>query len=148
MGCNLFARVSQSRHLLHWMHASISWALNFQHSPVLWPWAILLLPCSKIVISTSLHPAHFYFTQNWRPECCSVCVKGSLGTIVAGDLNCAPDSLEMHMFRALLPQLHDCWQQVLPHQPGFTSNAVDNSFTKQGQPRHKCNFYCSCASQC
>lgn len=39
----------------------------------------------------------------------------------------------MHMVRALLPQLHDCWEQLHPQQPGFTSNAVNNSFTKPGK---------------
>ena len=62
-----------------------------------------------------------------------MCLKGSLGTMVAGDFNCPPDSLEMHMFRAFLPQLHDCWEQLHPQQPGFTSNAVNNSFTKPGE---------------
>lgn len=37
------------------------------------------------------------------------------------------------MVRALLPQLHDCWEQLHPQQPGFTSNAVNNSFTKPGE---------------
>lgn len=67
------------------------------------------------------------------PDCCSMCLKGSLGTIVAGDFNCPPDSLEMHMLRALLPHLHDCWEQLHPQQPGFTSTAVNNSFTKPGE---------------
>ncbi|KAL3159085.1 hypothetical protein ABBQ32_011083 [Trebouxia sp. C0010 RCD-2024] len=38
----------------------------------------------------------------------NVCLEGSLESIVAGDLNSPPDSLEMHMFTALLPHLHDC----------------------------------------
>ena len=62
-----------------------------------------------------------------------VCMQDHLGTIVAGDLNCPPDSLEMHMFRALLPHLHDCWQELHPHQPGYTANAADNTFTKPGK---------------
>lgn len=69
----------------------------------------------------------------------SSCLKGSLGTIVAGDLNCPPDSLEMHIFRALLPDLHDCWEQLHPQQPGFTSNAPDNSFTKPGKLPTDCD---------
>ena len=74
----------------------------------------------------------FYnFVERGHLLLCS-CLKGSLGTIVAGDFNCPPDSLEMHLFRALLPQLHDCWEQLHPQQPGFTSNSVDNSFTKPG----------------
>ena len=60
-------------------------------------------------------------------------VQGYQDIIVAGDLNCPPDTLEMNIFRALLPQLHDCWSHVHPKEPGFTSNAPDNTFTKTGK---------------
>lgn len=60
-------------------------------------------------------------------------MQGGVGMIVAGDFNCPPDSLEMQMFRALLPHLHDCWQEVHPDQPGYTSNAAENTFTKPGE---------------
>lgn len=56
-----------------------------------------------------------------------------MGTVVAGDLNCPPDSLEMHIFKALLPDLHDCWLEQHPDQPGCTANAADNTFTKPGK---------------
>ncbi|DBA94300.1 TPA: hypothetical protein ACH3X1_001912 [Trebouxia sp. C0004] len=58
--------------------------------------------------------------------------QGYMGTVIAGDLNCPPDSLEMHIFKALLPDLHDCWLEQHPDQPGYTSNAADNTFTKPG----------------
>ena len=63
-------------------------------------------------------------------------MQGYMGTVVAGDLNCPPDSLEMHIFKALLPELHDCWLEQHPDQPGYTANAADNTFTKPG--KHAC----------
>lgn len=60
-------------------------------------------------------------------------LQGSVGTILAGDLNCPPDSLEMCLLRALLPQLHDCWHAVHPQAAGYTANACSNSFTKPGE---------------
>ena len=80
--------------------------------------------------------ASMQFGQSYAghlPEHSRCCVKGGLGTIVAGDLNCPPDSLEMFIFRALLPDLHDSWEHLHPQQPGFTSNAMDNSFSKPGK---------------
>lgn len=80
-------------------------------------------------------PARPSTLRNQRQELRSgcTCLQGYMGTLVVGDLNCPPDSLEMHIFQVLLPDLHDCWLQQHPDQPGYTANAADNTFTKPGK---------------
>ena len=63
---------------------------------------------------------------------CSCLLQHAIGSIVAGDLNCPPNSLEIALLKAMLPQLQDCWLALNPDAPGHTANALTNSFTKQG----------------
>ncbi|GAB4818425.1 hypothetical protein N2152v2_005471 [Parachlorella kessleri] len=56
----------------------------------------------------------------------------AVGTIVAGDFNSAPDTLEVAVFKALLPHLRDCWAEVRPGEDGPTANAPGNSFATAG----------------
>ncbi len=45
-----------------------------------------------------------------------------MATVVAGDFNCHNDTLEMDVFRLMLPWLADTWQACHPDEPGYTAN--------------------------
>jgi hypothetical protein len=40
----------------------------------------------------------------------------------------------MKRLQALLPQLHDCWAEMRPGEPGPTANAPGNTFTSAPHP--------------
>ena len=88
----------------------------------------LFLPCALL---------HHLVTSRWHLnawplfQVCVWLLQHAIGSIVAGDLNCPPDSLEMALLKAMLPQLQDCWLAVHPDDPGHTANALSNSFTKR-----------------
>ena len=50
-----------------------------------------------------------------------------MGTVVCGDFNAHPTTLDMAVFRTLAPGLTDSWQQLRPDDPGYTSNSPDNA---------------------
>ncbi|PRW50999.1 neutral sphingomyelinase [Chlorella sorokiniana] len=54
------------------------------------------------------------------------------GMVLAGDLNCAPDTLEFAMLKVLLPELRDVWAEAQPLRLGATANALESSFTTAG----------------
>ncbi|EFN60044.1 hypothetical protein CHLNCDRAFT_133272 [Chlorella variabilis] len=58
--------------------------------------------------------------------------RGSAATVLAGDLNAAPDTLELALLKALLPHLRDAWAEAQPLRLGATANALENSFTTAG----------------
>ena len=51
--------------------------------------------------------------------------QGHGAVVVGGDFNCRPDDFEMKLLRTLLPELHDSWALMHPHEPGYTSNSGD-----------------------
>ncbi len=53
-------------------------------------------------------------------------------TLVVGDLNAHPQTLDIAVFRTLVPVLSDTWQQLRPNEPGHTSNSPDNAISAAG----------------
>ncbi len=47
--------------------------------------------------------------------------------LVGGDMNAPPDSLDIALFRSLLPSLRDPWAELHPEDPGHTSNSPNNT---------------------
>lgn len=58
--------------------------------------------------------------------------QGAAGVLLGGDLNAAPDTLEMAVLQALLPRLQDAWAVAQPLLMGATANALESSFTTAG----------------
>ncbi|KAL4429990.1 hypothetical protein ABPG77_004360 [Micractinium sp. CCAP 211/92] len=58
--------------------------------------------------------------------------RGAAGVVLGGDLNAAPDTLEMAVLQALLPQLRDAWAEAQPLLMGATANALESSYTTAG----------------
>ena len=56
-----------------------------------------------------------------------------MATLVVGDLNAHPHTLDIAVFRTLVPGLTDTWQQLRPDDPGYTSNSPDNAISAAGQ---------------
>ncbi|KAG2429655.1 hypothetical protein HYH02_013994 [Chlamydomonas schloesseri] len=66
---------------------------------------------------------------------------GSVGTILAGDLNSKPGTLEQEVLRALLPQLRDAWLEAHgPDAPGYTCKAPGNTFPPKRQPPERIDY--------
>ncbi|KAL4444071.1 hypothetical protein ABPG75_011808 [Micractinium tetrahymenae] len=57
---------------------------------------------------------------------------GAAGVLLGGDLNAAPDTLELAVLQGLLPQLRDAWAVAQPLLLGATANALESSYTTVG----------------
>ena len=77
----------------------------------------------------------------------------AVATLVVGDLNAHPQTLDIAVFRTLVPGLTDTWQQLKPDDPGYTSNSPDNAISAAGEESsafHKAvadicwSFQCGC----
>ena len=56
-----------------------------------------------------------------------------MATVVVGDFNAHPETLDIAVFRTLVPGLTDSWQQLRPDDPGYTSNSPDNAICAAGK---------------
>lgn len=53
----------------------------------------------------------------------------SVATLMCGDFNTHPGTLDMALYRALVPGLTDTWEALHPQDPGYTANSRDNGFS-------------------